>query len=162
MAPAGAAGLCAVPSLWPCHRGFARSQNSCALRMATLGLCVRNPRCIQVHKNPVDPAWGNPVATSSSEEGARPALLPGAAWLIPGFSSPTLFGQTTSRSHKGAKLLKALQPPDGAKELKTAPAEVLAGVCHWAGRCPQRHAGSGGTQRLAGLCAGSSPPNPSW
>lgn len=57
----------------------------------------------------------------------------------------------------GAKLSKALQPPDGAKELKTAPAEVLARVCHWAGRCPQRCAGTGGTQRLAELCAASKP-----
>lgn len=35
-----------------------------------LGLCVRNPNCIQVYNDPVDPAWGNPEATSSSEERA--------------------------------------------------------------------------------------------
>lgn len=38
-----------------------------------LGRCVRNPNCIQVYNDPVDPAWGNPEATSSLEERARPA-----------------------------------------------------------------------------------------
>lgn len=73
----------------------------------------------------------------------------------PLFTHP--FQTTRSGSRKGAKLSKALQPPDGAKELKTTPAEVLARVCHWAGRCPQRRAGTGGTQRLAKLCAGPKP-----
>lgn len=73
----------------------------------------------------------------------------------PLFTHP--FQTTRSGSRKGAKLSKALQPPDGAKELKTTPAEVLARVCHWAGRCPQRRAGTGGTQRLAELCAGPKP-----